>query len=79
MYEVGQPIILSNIRGKITERKIDTQIGFAHENNREPMYTLVFENVPESLILQRQKENGTGKESNGLPPSEEGEPDRGES
>ena len=79
MYEVGQPIILSNIKGRITERKVDTQIGFAHENNREPMYTLVFENVPESLILQRQQENGTGKESNGLPSREEGESDTGES
>lgn len=78
MYEVGQPIILSNIKGRITERKVDTQIGFAHENNREPMYTLVFENVPESLILQRQQD-GTGKESNGLPSREEGESDTGES
>ena len=49
-YKVGDIIDFNGIKGRIESAAINNKIGFNEEKNREPIYTIVFNNVPESKI-----------------------------
>lgn len=60
MFRVGELITLYGLTGKISEIHKNNKIGFNQEGDRETKYNIVFEDAPEHLITQDQKD-GTDK------------------
>lgn len=70
MYKVGERITMHGLVGKISRVQVNKRIGFNQENNREIHYNLIFENIPEHLILC---DDGTDKQGDSLPGGEKEE------
>lgn len=58
MYEIGDTITLHGFTGRISEVHKNKKIGFSQEQDREPRYNILFEDVPEHLIKE---EDGTDR------------------
>lgn len=70
-YKVGDTVELGSVKGKIESVSINNKIGFSEENNREPMYTIKFENVPESKLFIQ---DGTDTENTTKPSQKKRKP-----
>ena len=70
MYEVGDLITLHGLTGRISEVHKKTRIGFIP--TKEVDYDIIFEKVPEHLIIEKKDGNNSGNTT--VPPQEEGKP-----
>ena len=68
-YKIGDTVEINGIRGRIEKADVNNKIGFLEENNREAVYTIVFENVPESKIFVK---NGTDTKDSEKPKKKKG-------
>jgi hypothetical protein len=70
-YKAGDTVNFNGLVGKIESASINNKIGFSEEKRREPIYTIRFENIPESKLFVQ---DGTDREDTSKSPQAKRKP-----